>query len=84
MRKQTGFSLPNLLIDYTVAQNSEFADLTWEYVAVSEKLKLRIRVGENLMTLILNQTSQKSLEHTGDMGRGNCMGGLPKDLDLSH
>lgn len=69
MRKQTGFSLSSLLIDYTVAQNNEFAELTWEYVAVSEKLKLRLRVGEHSVTLILNQTSQKSLEHTGDMGR---------------
>lgn len=83
-RKQIGFSLSNILTDYTIADNCEFADLTWKYFAVSKELLLRVRVGENSMTLILNQTSQKSMEHTGGRSGETAWEVYHKGSDLSH
>lgn len=38
------------------ADSCEGTDLAWEYFAVSKELLLRVRVGENSMTLTLKQT----------------------------
>lgn len=84
MRKQTRFSLSNILIYYTIADNCEFADLTWEYFVAPKELLLRVRVGENSTTLILKQTSQKSMEHTGGSSGETAWEVYHKGLDLSH